>query len=67
MMRSVEGSLKRLKTDYIDLLWIHIWDYTTPIDEILRGLDDLVRQGKIHYVGVLELPGVVDCQGQHDG
>lgn len=56
MIRSVEGSLKRLKTDYIDLLWIHIYDYTTPIDEILRGLDDLVRQGKIHYVGASNFP-----------
>ncbi len=56
MMRSVEGSLKRLNTDYIDLLWIHIYDYTTPIDEILRGLDDLVRQGKIHYVGASNFP-----------
>jgi aryl-alcohol dehydrogenase-like predicted oxidoreductase len=56
MMRSVEGSLKRLKTDYIDLLWIHIWDLTTPIDEIMRGLDDLVRQGKVHYVGASNFP-----------
>jgi aryl-alcohol dehydrogenase-like predicted oxidoreductase len=55
-MRSVEGSLKRLKTDYIDLLWIHIYDYTTPIEEILRGLDDLVRQGKINYVGASNFP-----------
>jgi aryl-alcohol dehydrogenase-like predicted oxidoreductase len=56
LVRSVEGSLKRLKTDYIDLLWIHIWDYTTPIDEILRALDDLVRQGKILYVGASNFP-----------
>lgn len=56
MRRSVEGSLKRLNTDYIDLLWIHIYDYTTPIDEILRGLDDLVRQGKVNYVGASNFP-----------
>lgn len=56
MLRSIEGSLKRLKTDYIDLLWIHIWDYTTPMDEILRALDDLVRQGKVHYVGASNFP-----------
>lgn len=56
MFRSVEGSLKRLKTDYIDLLWIHIEDHTTPIDEILRALDDLVRQGKVLYVGASNFP-----------
>jgi aryl-alcohol dehydrogenase-like predicted oxidoreductase len=56
MMRSVEASLKRLDTDYIDLLWIHIWDLTTPIEEIMRGLDDLVRQGKVHYVGASNFP-----------
>jgi aryl-alcohol dehydrogenase-like predicted oxidoreductase len=56
MLRSVEGSLRRLRTDYIDLLWIHIWDYTTPIEEIMRGLDDLVRVGKVHYVGASNFP-----------
>lgn len=56
LFRSVEGSLKRLKTDYIDLLWIHIYDYTTPIEEILRALDDLVRQGKVHYIGASNFP-----------
>lgn len=56
MMRSVEGSLKRLNTEFIDLLWIHIYDFTTPIDEILRGLDDLTRQGKVNYVGASNFP-----------
>lgn len=56
LFRSVEGSLKRLRTEYIDLLWIHIYDYTTPIDEILRGLDDVVRQGKVLYVGASNFP-----------
>lgn len=56
LFRSIEGSLKRLKTDYIDLLWIHIYDYTTPMEEILRALDDAVRQGKIHYVGASNFP-----------
>jgi aryl-alcohol dehydrogenase-like predicted oxidoreductase len=56
LFRSVESSLKRLKTDYIDLLWIHIWDYTTPMDEILRALNDLVQQGKILYVGASNFP-----------
>jgi aryl-alcohol dehydrogenase-like predicted oxidoreductase len=56
LFRSIEGSLKRLKMDYIDLLWIHIYDYTTPVEEILRALDDLVRQGKVHYVGASNFP-----------
>jgi aryl-alcohol dehydrogenase-like predicted oxidoreductase len=56
LFRSVEGSLKRLQTDYIDLLWFHIYDFATPIEEILRGLDDLVRQGKVHYVGASNFP-----------
>ncbi len=56
MFRSVEGSLKRLQTDFIDLLWIHIWDYTTPMDEILRALNDLVQQGKVLYVGASNFP-----------
>jgi aryl-alcohol dehydrogenase-like predicted oxidoreductase len=56
MMRSVEASLKRLQTDYIDLYWVHIWDQITPGEEIMRGLDDLVRQGKILHVGISDFP-----------
>jgi len=56
MMRSVEDSLKRLETDYIDLLFLHVWDDTTPADEILRGFDDLVRQGKVIYIGISDTP-----------
>jgi aryl-alcohol dehydrogenase-like predicted oxidoreductase len=52
MVRSVETSLRRLKTDYIDLLYLHAWDATTPVEEILRAMDDLVRAGKLLYVGV---------------
>lgn len=52
MMQAVEASLKRLKTDYIDLYWMHIWDRLTPAEEVMRGFDDLVRQGKVLYVGV---------------
>jgi len=51
IMSQVEKSLKRLGTDYIDLYQIHRWDYTTPIEETLRALDDLVRQGKVHHIG----------------
>ena len=57
LVRSVEGSLKRLKTDYIDLLWMHIWDYTTPVEEMMRALDDLVRAGKVLYIGASNIPG----------
>jgi aryl-alcohol dehydrogenase-like predicted oxidoreductase len=56
MMRSVEDSLKRLETDYIDLLFLHVWDDTTPADEVLRGFDDLVRQGKVMYIGLSDTP-----------
>src|SRR5580700_4026985 len=56
MAQSVEASLKRLKTDYIDLYWMHIWDQLTPAEETMRALDDLVRQGKILYVGISDAP-----------
>ncbi len=56
MMRAVEGSLKRLGTDHVDLLWLHYWDGTTPTDEILRAFDDLVRAGKVLYVGLSDTP-----------
>jgi len=52
MMRSVEQSLKRLKTDFLDILYLHIWDDITPIDEVLRAMDDLIRQGKINYAAI---------------
>lgn len=63
MMRSVEESLKRLKTDFIDLFYLHIWDDITPIDEVLRGMDDLVRQGKVNYVGISDTPAWVVAKG----
>ncbi|MFE0104713.1 aldo/keto reductase [Streptomyces sp. NPDC059009] len=53
---SVETSLRRLDTDYIDLLYLHVWDFTTPVEEVLRGLDDLVRQGKVLYVAISNAP-----------
>lgn len=56
MMQAVEASLSRLQTDYIDLYWVHIWDGITPIEEVMRGLDDLVRQGKVLYVGISDAP-----------
>jgi aryl-alcohol dehydrogenase-like predicted oxidoreductase len=56
MMQSVEASLKRLRTDYIDLYWVHMWDQITPVEEVMRGLDDLVRAGKVLYVGISDAP-----------
>jgi aryl-alcohol dehydrogenase-like predicted oxidoreductase len=56
MVRSVEGSLTRLKTERIDLYWAHFADAMTPMEEILRGFDDLVRAGKIHYAGLSNFP-----------
>lgn len=56
MVYSLEQSLKRLKTDRLDLYWVHFPDAVTPIYEILRGLDDLVRAGKILYIGLSDFP-----------
>jgi aryl-alcohol dehydrogenase-like predicted oxidoreductase len=55
IMREVEGSLKRLQTDYIDLYQVHGWDSNTPLEETLRTLNDLVRQGKVRYIGLSNL------------
>lgn len=56
MVRSVEGSLRRLGTDHIDLLYLHAWDFTTPVDEVMRAMDDLVRAGKVLYVAISDTP-----------
>src|SRR5258707_7016329 len=56
MMQALEASLKRLQTDYIDLYWVHIWDGITPVEEVMRGLDDLFLQGKVLYVGISDAP-----------
>ncbi|PXW27496.1 aldo/keto reductase [Paraburkholderia caballeronis] len=56
MVASVEASLKRLKTDRIDLYWAHVSDGVTPVEEIVRGFDDLVRAGKILYAGLSDFP-----------
>lgn len=56
LIQSVEASLKRLGTDYLDLLYLHIWDGTTPVEEVMRGFDDLVRSGKIVYAGISDTP-----------
>jgi aryl-alcohol dehydrogenase-like predicted oxidoreductase len=62
MLQSIETSLRRLKTDYIDLFWLHAWDFTTPVEEVLRGLDDLVEQGKVLYLGISDTPAWIVSQ-----
>jgi aryl-alcohol dehydrogenase-like predicted oxidoreductase len=59
LVRSVERSLRRLRTDRLDLLWMHMWDGITPIDEVVRALDDLVRAGKVVAVGLSDTPAWV--------
>ena len=54
--RALEGSLRRLKTDYIDLYWMHVWDMVTPVEEVLSTLNDLVRTGKIRHFGFSDVP-----------
>jgi aryl-alcohol dehydrogenase-like predicted oxidoreductase len=54
--QALEGSLRRLGTDYIDLYWLHVWDMVTPVEEVLQTLGDLVRAGKIRYFGFSDMP-----------
>jgi aryl-alcohol dehydrogenase-like predicted oxidoreductase len=56
MVQALEASLRRLKTDYIDLYWLHMWDQLTPVEEVMRALDDLIRQGKVLYAGISDAP-----------
>jgi aryl-alcohol dehydrogenase-like predicted oxidoreductase len=56
VISACENSLRRLQTDYIDLYWLHIWDANTPIEETMAALDDLVRAGKVRYLGVSDTP-----------
>jgi aryl-alcohol dehydrogenase-like predicted oxidoreductase len=56
VINACENSLRRLQTDYIDLYWLHMWDANTPIEETMAALDDLVRAGKVRYLGVSDTP-----------
>ena len=58
-VQSLDASLKRLNLDYIDLYWVHFWDFTTPIEEVMRAIDDAVRAGKILYAGLSDAPAWV--------
>lgn len=64
LLQQCEASLKRLQTDYIDIYWLHNWDQTAPIEETLRGLDDLVTAGKIRYVGFSDIPAWKTAEAQ---
>jgi aryl-alcohol dehydrogenase-like predicted oxidoreductase len=64
LVRSIEASLKRLGTDYIDLYWLHAWDYRNSIEEVMRAMDDMVKQGKILSIGLSDTPAWVVSEGQ---
>ena len=64
LVQALEGSLRRLRTDHVDVLWLHAWDYLTPPDEAIRALDDQVRLGKVLYLGVSDTPAWVVAQMQ---
>lgn len=59
LVRSLESSLERMRLAYVDVLWVHAWDVLTPVEEVMRALDDLVRAGKVLYVGVSDTPAWV--------
>jgi aryl-alcohol dehydrogenase-like predicted oxidoreductase len=56
LVHALDASLERLGTEYIDLLWVHIWDFLTPVEEVMRALDDQVRAGKVLYIGISDTP-----------
>ncbi|MEU0238250.1 aldo/keto reductase [Nocardiopsis sp. NPDC006198] len=62
LARSLDRSLRRLRTDYVDLLWVHTWDEYTPVEETMRALDEAVRAGKVLYVGASNLPAWLVAQ-----
>lgn len=64
IVAACEHSLRRLRTDYIDLYWMHCWDQHTPIEETMRALDDLVRAGKVRYIGFSDTPAWKVAQAQ---
>lgn len=62
LVQSLEGSLRRLQLDYVDMLWLHAWDGLTPVAEVMRALDDLVSAGKVLYIGISDTPAWVVSQ-----
>lgn len=63
MVQAVEASLRRLETDFIDLYWLHAWDFTTPIDEVMHALDHLVASGKVLHIGISDTPAWIVARG----
>lgn len=64
MFRSLHESLKRLQTDHVDILYLHIWDFLTPIEEIMRGFQDLIAQGKVNYIAISDTPAWIVSAAQ---
>lgn len=62
MMQALNASLKRLNTDYVDIYWLHAWDFLTPVEEIMRAFDDMVRAGKVLYIGMSDTPAWIVSQ-----
>lgn len=62
MVQALNASLKRLKTDYVDIYWLHAWDFKTPIEEVMRAFDDLIRSGKVLYIGLSDTPAWIVSQ-----
>lgn len=64
LLRSISESLKRLKTDYIDVLYLHIWDYMTPVEEVMKAFEDVVSRGIVHYIAISDTPAWVVSRAQ---
>jgi aryl-alcohol dehydrogenase-like predicted oxidoreductase len=64
MHRAIDASLRRLKTDYLDVFYLHVWDGTTPMDEVMRAFEDLIAAGKVLYPAVSNIPAWIVARGQ---
>jgi aryl-alcohol dehydrogenase-like predicted oxidoreductase len=64
IVQALEGSLRRLRTDYVDLYWLHAWDALTPVEEVMSALDALVRAGKVRYLGLSNTPAWYAARAQ---
>lgn len=60
--RSLSESLKRLQTDYVDILWLHAWDFTVAPDELMRSLEDVIKSGRVHHIGISDTPAWIVAQ-----